>query len=423
MNIRTENKNMNSHNNDGQSNVVKVAIISKQAFSLVNFRGPLIRAMVERNVIVYAFAPDFDEKTRREVEELGAIPLDGRVHPAGMNPFQDLMDMLWLSRKLRQIGVGATFAYFIKPVIFGTLAAKLAGVPKRFAMIEGLGYAFAEGGNSVKRKVVRGLATNLYRLALSYATKVFFLNPDDKRFFIENAMVRAEKVALIDGIGIDLSHYPMAHLNSESICFVLVARLLKEKGIYDYVEAARRVKKEYPSVRFLLLGNVDASGNPDSIAESKVLEWAAEGLLEWPGHVDDVRPWIASAGVFVLPSYREGLPRSTLEAMATGRAIITTDAPGCKETVVDGLNGFKIPVQDPLALANAMLKFIAEPHLIAQMGKESRRIAENRFDVRKINYQILGVMGIRGRVHSTASHQIFGDMEPIFTTASGTEHM
>ena len=370
----------------------KVAFISKQAFSLVNFRGPLIRTMVEKKIAVYAFAPDFDDETRGSVKALGAIPVDSRISPAGMNPFQDLIDMLGLSKKLRLLKIDASFSYFIKPVIFGTLAAKIAGVPKRFAMIEGLGYAFGGADSLLKRRLVQGLATRLYRLALGQATKVFFLNPDDRDFFIAERMVDSEKISLLDGIGIDLSHYQAAVKNSGPTCFILVARLLKAKGIYDYIEAARRVKAISPEVRFILLGTVDVAGNPDSISESEVMEWVAEGLLEWPGHVSDVRIWLRQASVFVLPSYREGLPRSTLEAMAMARAVITTDAAGCKETVEDGLNGFKVPVKSPTQLADAMLKFVEKPDLIAQMGKESRRMAENRFDVRKINAKILRTM-------------------------------
>ncbi|MDI1293871.1 MAG: glycosyltransferase family 4 protein [Methylobacter sp.] len=373
--------------------IYRLGIIASQAFSISNFRGPLVGEMVRRGVIVYALAPDYDDAKRAAVAALGAIPIDSSMSRTGMNPVRDALDMCRLAVQLRGLRLDATLAYFIKPVIYGTLAARLAGVPKRFAMIEGAGYVFTDSDKtSLRRHVLRTLVTQLYRLSLSQTQRVFMLNRDDEKLFVESAMVAATKVRLIDGIGLDLDYYHVVPPVLQPFCFILVARLLREKGIYDYVDAARRVKAVHPDARFLLLGHVDL--NPGSIPEAEVQAWVTEGVVEWPGQVADVRDWIAQASVFVLPSYREGLPRSTQEAMAMGRPIITTDVPGCRETVIDGVNGFMVPVRNPEVLAQAMLRFIEQPSLMPPMGAESRRMTEEKFDVHKINAQILTAMGI-----------------------------
>ncbi|MEB0014187.1 glycosyltransferase family 4 protein [Glaciimonas sp. Gout2] len=377
----------------GLERVYRLAVISKQAFSISNFRGPLIEEMVSKGIKVFALAPDFDDATRAAVVMLGAVPIDSSMSPIGMNPFRDTVDLFKMVAQLKRLKIDITFTYFIKPVIYGTLAARLAAVPKRFAMIEGAGYVFTDDEKklSKRRRILRILVKGLYRLGLSQVDRVFLLNSDDKALFINEKMVRAEKVELLDGIGLNLNHFYFAPPLIGQVCFILIARLLKDKGVYDFIAAARTVKISHPNVRFLLLGEIDQ--NPSAIVEAEIHSWVSEGLIEWPGHVSDVRTWILQASVFVLPSYREGLPRSTQEAMAMGRAVITTDVPGCRETVLEGVNGFMIPVRRPEALAKAMLAFVSQPELIAPMGLASRQIAENRFDVQKINAQILASMG------------------------------
>lgn len=386
---------MSEHESKNATNpqeTYRLAIITNQAFSIGNFRGSLVREMVSRGMTVYALAPDYDDVNRNSVMSLGAIPVDSPISRTGMNPLRDILDLFRLAILLRRLQLNASLAYFIKPVIYGTLAARLAAVPKRFALIEGAGYVFADDENpSMRRRLLRAFVTWLYRLGLSQSNRVFMLNTDDKRLFVSERMVSAVKVQLLDGIGLDLDHYQVAKPVLQPICFILVARLLREKGIYVYIDAARRVKALHPGVRFLLLGGVDL--NPGSVTEEEVHSWVNEGLIEYPGQVPDVRTWIAQASVFVLPSYyREGLPRSTQEAMAMGRPVITTDWVGCRETVEDGVNGFMVPVRDSEALAQAMLTFVEQPDLIVSMGAESRRIAEKRFNVHKINAMILESM-------------------------------
>ncbi|WP_224981792.1 glycosyltransferase family 4 protein [Geomonas agri] len=374
------------------SNSYRIAFVTSQAFSINNFRGSLIREMVHRGFVVYALAPDYDEATRTAVVKLGAIPVDCPMSRTGMNPGSDFINLLKLSSQLRHLKVDVVFSYFIKPVIYGTLAARIAGVPKRLAMIEGAGYVYTDGDEtSISRRVLRVFVTKLYQISLRYASLVYLLNKDDRALFVNKRMVIDRKIELLNGIGIDLTHYEPTHLTTKPVTFILIARLLREKGIYDYVEAARLVKSKHPKVRFLLLGDTDL--NPGSVKQAEVYSWVSEGLIEWPGHVTDVRVWIAQASVFVLPSYyREGLPRSTQEAMAMGLPIITTDSPGCRETVIEGVNGFLVPPRNPQALAQAMSQFVEQSEMIIQMGIASRQLAEENFDVLKINAQILQSM-------------------------------
>lgn len=222
---------------------------------------------------------------------------------------------------------------------------------------------------------------------------MFFLNKDDINEFSKSRIIPSTRAFLLGGIGVDLDEWAPAPPVTKPIVFLLIARLLREKGLLEYAEAAKLIKQKYNNIRFVLIGSLDS--NPGALSRTEIDAWVAEGILEWPGQVADVRQWISRASVFVLPSYyREGVPRSTQEAMAMARPIITTDAPGCRETVIIGKNGFLVPVRDIDTLAEAMEKFIQEPELIEEMGRASRLIAEERFDMRKINRTILREMGI-----------------------------
>lgn len=351
--------------------------------------------MVDKGHRVLALAPDYDEKTRERVNALGAEPIDYSLSRTGLNPFRDLVDLLRLCLLLRKLKPDVVLAYAMKPVIYGTLAAWIVRVPRRFALIAGLGYSFTSAGqkNGFKKKILRHIVQTLCHVALYRATKVFFQNKDDLSDFLSWKVVNPSRACVIGPTGVDLQHFHFAPPVKNPVTFLLAARLLREKGIVEFAEASRTIKQKYPETRFILLGGLDT--NPGAISKAEVESWVREGILEWPGHVDDVRPWIAQASVFVLPSYyREGVPRSVQEAMAMGRPVITTDAPGCRETVINGVNGFLVPVRDVEALAKAMERFILEPDLIERMGKESRRLAEERFDVHKINGLFLREMGL-----------------------------
>jgi glycosyltransferase involved in cell wall biosynthesis len=372
----------------------RICIISNQAFSLLNFRGPLIADMITKGHEVLALAPDYDENTKSAVEALGAEPVNYSLSRTGMNLVRDITDTLRLALILRRRKPEITLGYAIKPVIYGMLAAWLAQVPRRFAMIEGLGYVFTPpiGVGSLKRRALRAAVCLLYAAAIRHANLVFFLNKDDVDEFLKKRLVPTTKVFLLGGIGVNLSEWQPAPAITKPVTFLLVARLLREKGIEEYANAARIIKLKYPNTRFIMIGGLDT--NPGALASAEIETWVEDSIIEWPGHVPDVSLWMAKTSVFVLPSYREGVPRSTQEAMAMARPVITTDAPGCRETVIDGMNGFLVPVRDVDALAAAMERFILQPDLIEKMGQASRKIAEKHFDVHKVNKVILREMGI-----------------------------
>lgn len=372
----------------------RIAIIGHQAFSMCNFRKSLIKELVSIGYFVYALAPDYDEEKKSVIASLGAVPIDYKLERTGTSPFKDLIGCLELGIILKKLDVDLTLGYSIKPVIYGSIVSKLCGNQHVYSMIEGLGHVFIEvtAKNRLKNSLLRIFVSFMYRLSLKCNDKVFFLNPDDANFFVSKKLVKKNKVVKIPGIGVNLKHFAFCLAIEDPVTFIFIGRLLKEKGIYEYISAVRCVKASHPMVKFTILGDTDS--NPSSVKKEEINRWVSEGLVDWPGNVADVRPWIASSSVFVLPSYREGLPRSTQEAMAMGRAIITTDVPGCRETVEDGTNGFIIPARDSQALADAMLKFIIDPILITSMGLESRKQCQNKFNEENINLQILSSMGI-----------------------------
>jgi glycosyltransferase involved in cell wall biosynthesis len=373
----------------------RVVVSAGLSESLRNFRGALIEALCQDGQEVHAAAPFLlaDEDTCLWLESRGVICHDVPIMRSGLNPISDLYAMFVLFSLMRRIKPNLYLGYTIKPVIWGLLAASLAGVPKRVALITGLGYAFT-GHAKGKRALIQWIARWLYAFALDKASLVFFQNPDDLREFQGLGLVAQDKpVCVLNGTGVDLSSYCQSELPSvERFQFLLIARLLGDKGIREYAAAASLLLEKYTNVEFKLVGGLDP--NPDGIGESEVQSWVNSNVLEWLGELKDVRPAIAECHVFVLPSYREGTPRTVLESMAMARPIITTDAPGCRETVVDGDNGFLVPVYSVELLAAAMEKFIKNPELIMTMGKRSREVAEEKYDVHKVNQVMLREMGI-----------------------------
>lgn len=373
-----------------------IVLLSSSSISLVLFRGEFMRKLAGRGLRVIALAPDFDPPGRERIRSFGAEPMDITLERTGLSPLRDLRDTVRLARLFRRLSPDAVMGYFIKPVIYGSIAASLARVPRRFALIAGLGYIFTDSGqrDSWRRKALRFAVSSLYRLALSLCDRVFFLNRDDRDSFLSAGRVREDKVVLLPSEGIDLDRFSPAPPVTSPIRFLLIARLLREKGLIEFADAARIVRARHPDVEFHLVGGADP--NPGALSPDVVEGWVREGVLEWKGEMADVRPAIAMSGVYVLPSYREGKPISTQEAMAMARPIVTTDVPGCRDTVEDGVNGFLVPVRDSRALAEAMIRFVEEPKLIAAMGAQSRRIAERDFNVATINETIVAAMDLDG---------------------------
>lgn len=362
--------------------------------SLLNFRGPLLNALLTAGLDVHVAAPDLpvSSEVRQRLEALGVQVHEVRLNRTGMNPLSDFGSLFNLWRLMRRLKPDFSLAYTVKPVIYGNVAAWLARVPYRYALITGLGYAFQ--GEAGQRFWLKRIVQKLYGFALAKVKKVFFQNPDDEALFYDQGILNSanRKTVVVNGSGIDVDRFTVAPF-PETTQFLLIARLLGDKGVREYIKAAVAVRKKYPDVIFGLVGWLDE--NPDAVDSNELQEWVESGVIKFYGRLADVKPAITDSSVYVLPSYREGTPRTVLEAMAMGRAIITTDAPGCRETVVDGDNGFLVPVKAVDELVAAMLRLIEEPELAARMGERSRQIAEEKYDVHRVNAVMLREMGIQ----------------------------
>jgi glycosyltransferase involved in cell wall biosynthesis len=392
---------------------MKIVVLGNYTKALILFRGPLIKRFVDLGHTVIAYAPENDQETAEALKSMGAEFRPLAFKRTGTNAWRDVVFMFHFWRILSNEKPDILLSYTIKPVIFGSIAARLAGVRYCYSIITGLGYVFIGGG--IAKRLLRVLVVKMYRLAISFNNTVFFLNQDDLAVFLEHGIISdSECCKLIHGEGVDVHEFnetvegaPSVHVINGSgidLCvykdsclpipktqiFLLIARLLKDKGVCEFVEAARMVKKKYPDTLFWIVGPLDS--NPSAIRQEELQNWCDEGVIIFHGETSDVRPYIKSSTVYVLPSYREGVPRTVLEAMAMRRPVITTDAPGCRETVVNGDNGYLVPVKDSQALAHAMEQFIIHPELVEKMGRRSREIAEERFDVNKVNDEILRTM-------------------------------
>lgn len=372
---------------------MRILILASYAPSLINFRLDLIRDLKTAGHEVIAAAPGQDMDVARELGAVGARYEPITLDRAGINPLRDLRSLFSLISLFRRTRPDQTLAYTIKPVVYGLLAARLSGVRGRFGLITGLSYALM-GGDGLKRRLLKNVTVWLYRLGLNGADGILFQNASDLAAFAENGITRPEQeTAVVDGSGVNLERFALAPMPDGPPVFLLMARLLADKGVREYVEAARQLKRTHPDWRFQILGPLDVT--PTAISQSEVDAWRQEGVIDYLGAAKDVRPYLRACTTFVLPSYyNEGLPRSILEAMAIGRAIITTDHPGCRETVVEGMNGYLVPIGEIPPLVAAMSSLGTEPDRSLAFGKTSRAIAERRFDVRLINRDILHILGV-----------------------------
>jgi len=368
---------------------VKILILTSHAMSLIMFRGELIQTLLGDGHDVMACAPEDDEFTITYLREKSIRYYPIPLERTGMNPFKDLLYFIRMLCLIRQLKPDIVLNYTVKPVIYGSLAATLIGVPSIHSLISGLGYAFM--CESFKGFIINRIVTGMYRVALQNNCKVFFLNPDDRNLFVKSRIVDEHKSVIINGSGVNIGFYPSTPVGIKPV-FLMIARLLRDKGVMEYIEAARIVRGRYPQAVFQLLGPFDS--NPTALSKTDLDKWQHEGIIEYLGSTDDVRPFIRNANIYVLPSYREGIPRTTLEAMSMGRPVVTTDAPGCRETVINGENGFLVPVKDSNSLAATLEKFILQPELIERMGKRSREIAIEKYDVQKVNAVIMESMGL-----------------------------
>ena len=379
---------------------MKFLIISSFLPSVLNFRGKLLESIHSKDFEIHILAPDL---AAFSVEHKKLLSLGYSVHEipmqrTGTNPASDLKTLLSMYALIKKIKPDYVLSYTIKPVIYGTLAAWLAKVPNRYALITGLGYAFQNVETHSKRSIFQKLVHGLYQQALSRSHKAFFQNPDDLKLFQDLNLLKSQiPSVVVNGSGVNVTDFnilplPTNEQQQAKISFLLIARLLIDKGVREYAQAAEIIKQKHPNVEFNLVGWIDE--NPSAITQQELDQWVAKKIVKYWGKLADVRPAIAESSVYVLPSYREGTPRTVLEAMAMGRAIITTDAPGCRETVVDGDNGFLVEVKSVESLVEAMRKFINQPELIEKMGNRSREIALHKYDVHQVNTHMMQEMGL-----------------------------
>jgi glycosyltransferase involved in cell wall biosynthesis len=370
----------------------RIVVAANSAWNLVKLRAGLIRGLRERGfhvTVMSAADPSFEQALRELADERVVIPIDR----SGLNPIADLRLLGAYRRQLRQLRPAAFLGFTIKPNIYGGIAARATGVPA-IANVSGLGTAFIRGG------ALQWLVSKLYRFALRGASTVFFQNPDDRALFVERGLVAADRARLLPGSGIDVDRFEATALPEGPPVFLLIARLLGDKGVREFAQAARMLRAELPGARFQLLGPVD-SGNRTAIGQAELDRWAGEGIVEHLGETDDVRPFIAEATAVLLPSYREGLPRVLLEGGAGARPLIATDVPGCREVVQDGVNGFLCEARSAVSLADAMRRLVqlssAER---TAMGLAARRRVQDWFSERAVVEAYLGALGKVGAAKS-----------------------
>jgi len=372
----------------------KILVIGGECESLFRFRGDLLKSFQDNKCQVYACTGGKCSQTIDWLSKSGIEFTPLPLNRTGINPIFDLILFYHLIKIIRRVDPDIVLAYTIKPVIYGMLASRICSIKNRYALITGLGYAFIPS-RSIKQKIVSRIVCALYKISLIGVRSVFFQNKDDLNLFRRKKIIsKSVSLVRIEGSGVDLDYYKFSVPPHKNTHFLLIARLLKDKGIFEYVEAAEIVRRRHPEklITFSLLGPFDK--NPSAITPEKVSYWSDNGLIQYLGETDDVRPYIEKCSVFVLPSYREGMPRSVLEAMSMGRAIITTDAPGCRDTVIPGKNGYLVSIKSPKELSDAMMKLIDNNH-IQDMGSYSRKLAVERFDVHKVNLVMLEEMGIK----------------------------
>lgn len=370
----------------------KLILVSPKNRTVYNFRGDLIRKFQQEGYEVVVTGPNRDDIEKVEALEVRFVEIP--MAKNGTNPFADLSYRKRLKKLFLEEKPDVVLSYTIKPVIYGSWAAAAAGVKNINAMVTGVGYTFLAKGT--KAKVLRKIVLFLYRQGLKRAHHVIFQNKDDLSLFVDHRLVQKEKCSVVNGSGVNTAHFVAKPLpaQDESIRFFMLSRLLKSKGVREYLEAAALVKKRYPAARFSILGKYEKQMQ-DAVPEDYVKQFIDAGIVEKFEETTEVRPFYEACHVYVLPSYGEGTPRTVLEAMATGRPILTADSNGCRETVVEGENGFLVPVGDAASLAERMCWFIEHPEKIAPMGDRSLQLCTQKYAVEKVNQKLFQIMEIK----------------------------
>ncbi len=368
---------------------MKIAVLSSHTSSLFWFRMDMMKNFIKKGhtVIALGSEPEADWKKKFEEHSIDYRQLD--IERNGMNPLKDLRTLRSLHQFMKKERPDKVFAYQAKTVVYGSIAAKINGISEIYPLIAGLGSVFR--GRGFKTGIVKAIMKIEYWVACKSSKKVFFQNQDDKNEFILNGLIKGDKTVIINGSGVNLERFKPTPL-PQNPAFLFIGRLIKDKGIMEYLEACKNVKAKHPKVRCMLVGPFDS--NPSAIKSEELNPYIESGVIEFFGEQSDVRPFISQCSTYLLPSYHEGTPKTVLEAMAMGRSIITSDAPGCRETVINGMNGFLVKVKDVQELVNKMEYLISNQEVCKNMGKESLKIAKEKYDVEIINKKIMKEMGL-----------------------------
>ncbi|MBR2021697.1 MAG: glycosyltransferase family 4 protein [Clostridia bacterium] len=367
---------------------MKLLMISPKNRTVYNFRGDLIRKIISCGHEVVVTGPDLTDVNK--ITELGASFIEIKMNKTGTSVFGDLKYCFNLFKLMRKEKPDVTLGYTVKPVVYGAIAAKFAGVKNINGMVTGGGYTFT--AKTVKAKLLGVVVRFLYKIGFAFSRCVIFQNSDDMEEFCKLKLTNRKKCKVVNGSGVNMEKFYPVPIYQKKVFFML-SRLLKSKGVVEYLKAAEMVKKDHPDVMFKLLGKFEYEMQ-DAVPEDFIREYIDKGIIELYPETSDVRPYYEQCSVYVLPSYREGTPRTVLEAMAMGRPIITTDTNGCRETVKDGVNGYLVPVGDANALACAMKRIIDNPKLIEVMGKESICYCKEKFEVGRVNEAMCECMNI-----------------------------
>lgn len=353
-----------------------ILLVGNTAWSMYNFRVGLITELLKTGYYVTVVAPS-DNNFDKRIIELGANFIDIQIEAKGTNPITDLRLIQKFKRIFKEKKPDFIFFYTIKPNIYGCLAARAIGIP-HIAVTTGLGYTF------LNNNIVARIARILYKKAFKSAVEVWFLNDEDFKSFLQYNLISKSKGSILNGEGINLERFQASNNQTDIVSFILVARMLWDKGVGEFVEAARILKTQYPATKFKLLGFMGID-NPSAISEQQMRLWQDEGIVEYLGSTNDVRPYLHSASCIVLPSYREGVPITLLEAAAMCKPIVTTDSVGCRNTVNDGITGYLCETKNAQALANAMEKIILmSPEQRQKMGEAGRKKITEEFDEKLI---------------------------------------
>lgn len=357
---------------------MKILLICNTSGSIITFRKTLIERLQADGHEVWTVS--FDDVNKETIESRGIKFYSINDSNRSTNPFKVLSLKKKYLKIIGEVNPDIVFTFMMKPNIFGVRAAKKAGVTKIFSMVEGTGDVFINNG--IKWKLIRAVVCKMYRKSFRYSNKVFFLNNDDKAEFIARKLVKEEQCEVIPGIGVDLEHFAYKPLKNHNT-FLMIARMLKTKGVMEYCQAARLVKQKYHDAVFNYLG---AEG---TVKVADIQEYFDDGSINYLGTTQDVRPYLEDCAALVLPTYREGFPVSVMEAMSCGRAVIASDTNGCRDAVLNGETGILTPVKDTMTLAQNMVWCVEHPQEAEQMGINGRKFAEEKFDYRAINAQLL----------------------------------